>query len=43
MAASQKALSAGLPTSKGAVMGGGCLCRPAEQIIEQLMQLKEET
>jgi alkanesulfonate monooxygenase SsuD/methylene tetrahydromethanopterin reductase-like flavin-dependent oxidoreductase (luciferase family) len=41
MADPTKALHAGLPTIEGAVKGGAFLCGPAEQIIEQIMQLEE--
>jgi hypothetical protein len=40
MADPRKAPTAGLPDIAGAVKGGGFLCGPPEQIIEQLMRLK---
>jgi alkanesulfonate monooxygenase SsuD/methylene tetrahydromethanopterin reductase-like flavin-dependent oxidoreductase (luciferase family) len=41
MADPRKAPHAGLPTIAGAVKGGGFLCGPPEQIIEQLIKLEE--
>jgi hypothetical protein len=41
MADPKKAPHAGLPTIAGAVKGGGFLCGPPEQIIEQLLKLEE--
>jgi hypothetical protein len=41
MADPKKAPQPGLPTIEGAVKGGGFLCGPADQIIEQLMKLEE--
>jgi alkanesulfonate monooxygenase SsuD/methylene tetrahydromethanopterin reductase-like flavin-dependent oxidoreductase (luciferase family) len=41
MADPKKAPQAGLPSIEGAVKGGGFLCGPPEQIIEQLMKIEE--